>query len=225
MPSDQLLAELSQDPRTIAYRAQRLAAWSDIRRRHDDFQASAEKNGSSEPAAEFAADLHVRGDINYFVGELLVHSRTQHALEFLTKAPKGWGSRSEMLLDLDSYVTQMVGYSYHIVALNVAVTPLSALTAEDPVKWRAWLEKLMDQLGAAKATAHVFDPKDGKPSPNLGTPSKPPPGPTPSPSPTPPPAPPAPSASETGFWRTALVVVGGFTAGALVVGTVAALRR
>ena len=225
MPSDQLLAELSQDPRTIAYRAQRLAAWSDLRRRHAEFQASAEKNGSSEPAAEFAADLHVRGDINYFVGELLTHSRTQHALEFLTKTPKGWGSRSEMLLDLDSYVTQMVGYSYHIVALNVAVTPLSALTAEDPVKWRAWLEKLMGQLGATKAVAHVFDPKDEKSSPNLGTPSKPPPGPTPSPSPAPSPAPPAPPAPAGSFWRTTLVVVGGFTAGALVVGTVAALRR
>jgi hypothetical protein len=224
MPSDQLLAELSQDPRTIAYRAQRMAAWSDLRKRHAEFQASAEKNGSSEPAAEFAADLHVRGDINYFVGELLVHSRTQHALEFLTKAPKGWGSRSEMLLDLDSYVTQMVGYSYHIVALNVAVTPLSAVTAEDPVKWRAWLEKLMGQLGAAKSASHVFDPKDDKPGPNLGTPSKPP-GPTPSPAPPAPPATPTPPTPETGHWRTALVVVGGFAAGAIVVGTVAALRR
>jgi hypothetical protein len=29
MPSDQMLAELSQDPRTIAYRAERLAAWAD----------------------------------------------------------------------------------------------------------------------------------------------------------------------------------------------------
>ncbi len=224
MPSDQLLAELSQDPRTISYRAQRLAAWSDLRKRHAEFQASAEKNGSSEPAAEFAADLHVRGDINYFVGELLVHSRTQHALEFLSKAPKGWGSRSEMLLDLDSYVTQMVGYSYHIVALNVAVTPLSAVIAEDPVKWRAWLEKLMGQLGAAKTAAHVFDPKDEKPGPNLGTPSKPP-GPTPSPAPPAPPATPTPPTPETGHWRTALVVVGGFAAGAIVVGTVAALRR
>lgn len=221
MPSDQLLAELSQDPRTIAYRAQRLAAWSDLRRRHGEFQASAEKNGSSEPAAEFAADLHVRGDINYFVGELLVHSRTQHALEFLTKAPKGWGSRSEMLLDLDSYVSQMVGYSFHIVALNVAVTPLSALTAEDPVKWRAWLEKLMEQLGAAKAVTHVFDPKDKKPGPNLGSPPAKP-APTPTPTPAPPPLTPTPASSG---WRTALVVVGGFAAGALVVGTVAALRR
>lgn len=225
MPSDQLLAELSQDPRTIAYRAQRLAAWSDLRKRHAEFQASAEKNGSSEPAAEFAADLHVRGDINYFVGELLTHSRTQHAIEFLTKAPKGWGSRSEMLLDLDSYVTQMVGYSYHIVALNVAVTPLSAVTAEDPVKWRAWLEKLMGQLGAAKTAAHVFDPKDDMPSPNLGTPSKPPPGPSPSPAPPAPPTSPTPPTPETGFWRTTLVVVGGFAAGAIVVGAVAALRR
>jgi hypothetical protein len=222
MPSDQLLAELSQDPRTIAYRATRLAAWSDIRRRHAEFQASAEKNGSSEPAAEFAADLHMRGEINHFVGELLVHSRTQHALDFLTKAPKGWGSRSEMLLDLDSYVKQMVGYSYHIVALNVAVTAPSALSAEDPAKWRAWLEKLMGQLGAAKAAAHVFDPKDEKPSPNLGSSNKPPPGPSPPPAP---PAPPTLPAPETSFWRTTLVVVGGFTAGALVVGTVAALRR
>jgi hypothetical protein len=221
MPSDQLLAEFNQDPRTIAYRAERLAAWADLRRRHAEFQASAEKHGSSESAAEFAADLHVRGDLNHFIGELLAHSRTENALEFLGKAPKGWGSRSEMLLDLDSYVTQTTSRSYHIVALNVPVATLSTLTAEDPVKWRAWLEKLMNQLGAAKLAPHVFDPKDEKPGPNLGSAPK-----RPAPPPAPPPTPPPPSpAPDTGRWRTPLAVVGGLAAGALVVGTIAALRR
>ncbi len=221
MPSDQMLAELSQDPRTIAYRAERLAAWADLRRRHAEFQASAEKHGSSESAAEFVADLYIRGDLNHFVAELLAHSRTEHALEFLGKAPKGWGSRSEMLLDLDSYVKQTTARSYHIVALNVPVATLSTLAAEDPVKWRAWLEKLVNQLGAAKLVPHVFDPKDEKTGPILGPAPK-----KPAPIPTPPPAPLPPSpAPDTGGWRTPLAVVGGLAVGGLVVGTIAALRR
>jgi hypothetical protein len=64
-----------------------------------------------------------------------------------------------MLLDLDSYVKQTIARSYHIVALNVPSAALSTATAEDAVKWRAWLEKLMNQLGAAKTVAHVFDPQ------------------------------------------------------------------
>ncbi len=220
MPSDQLLAELGQDPRTIAYRAERLAAWADLRRRHAEFQASAEKHGSSESAAEFAADLHMRGDLNHFIGELLAHSRTEHALEILGKAPKGWGSRSEMLLDLDSYVTQTTARSYHIVALNIPVATLSTWTAEDPVKWRAWLEKLMSQLGAAKLVPYVFDPKDEKPGTNLGSaPTK------PSPTPTPPAPPPPSPAPDTSGWRMPLAVVGGLAVGGLVVVTIAVLRR
>jgi hypothetical protein len=221
MPSDQLLAELGQDPRTIAYRADRLAAWAALRSRHAEFRASAEKYGSSEDAAELAADLHLRGELNLLIGELLTHSREVHALEFLVKAPTGWGSRSEVLLDMDSLVKQYLARSYHIVALNVPVASLGALTAEDAVKWRAWLEKLMGQLGAAKSVAHVFDPQNEKPGPNIG---KAPQSPNPSPSPTPTPSPsPSPSPTPTvGPWRTTIAVVGGLAVGALVV---AVIRR
>lgn len=222
MPSDQLLAELSDDPRTKAYRAERLQVWAQIRLQHVEYQASAEKNGASESAAELAADLHVRGSVNLLIGEMLVHSRDTHAVEFLTEAPKGWGSRSGLLIDLDNLVSRYLAWTYHIQALNVSVAAFSAATANDPILWRAWLEKLMGQLGAAKLVPHVFDPKTSQPkSPaptDLGPPKPVPKPPKPADAPAPAPAPESP-------WRIPLAVGGGLAAGALAVGLIARVWR
>lgn len=226
MPSDQLLAELNDDPRTKAYRAERLQVWAQLRLQHVEYIASAEKNGASESAAELAADLHVRGAVNHFIGEMLMHSRASHAVEFLTEAPKGWGSRSGLLIDLDSLVTRYVAWSYHIPALNINVASLSAVTADDPVTWRAWLEKLMGQLGAAKLASQVFDPKanDSKSpwSPDIGPakPTPPPPKPADLPAPVP-----APTPAPASPWVTALAVGGGLAVGALALRLVARVWR
>lgn len=242
MPSDQLLSELNDDPRTKAYRAERLAAWANLRQEHAAYRDSAEKHGSSESAAEQAADLYMRGKINLFIGEMLVHSRQMNAAAFLTEAPQGWGSRSELLVDMDNRVKHYVARTYHIQGLNVSVAPLSTAAADDPAAWRPWLEKLVGQLGAAKAVAHIFDPKATKPSPPSGIgpgkassppsppsppgpPSPPvPPGPpnqnVPAPTPTPSPAP-APQSP----WRTAFTVTAGVVAGGLVVAGVRKILR
>jgi hypothetical protein len=238
MPSDQLLAELINDPRTLQYQADQLKLWNSIKADHEAYTQSAEAHGASETAAERAADDFMRGRINFFMGSVLPHTREVRAREFMAAAPKEWGSRSEMLLDLDSLVLELLAKTYHIVAWNVKVDSFSKAIADNPSSWRAWLTSCLDRLGAKTLVDHVIG-KVSAPKPGLGlglpTPPPPPgptpgpaPAPTPTPSPTPTPTPtPAPTPSDAAGspWRILGLAGLGAALGGSIIGGILLWRR
>lgn len=238
MPSDQLLAELINDPRTKQFQADQLKLWNSIKADHEVYKQSAEAHGASETAAERAADDFMRGRINFFLGSVLPHTREVRAREFMAAAPKEWGSRSEMLLDLDPLVPELLAKTYHIVAWNVKIDPFSKAIADNPSSWRAWLTSCLDRLGAKTLVDHVIGKvSDPKPGPVLGHPTPPPPGPTPeptpspSPSPTPTPSPspaptptPSPDAAASPWWTLGLAGVGA-ALGISIIGGILLWRR
>lgn len=246
MPSDQLLAELIDDPRTKQFQADQLKAWNLLKSDHEAYKQSAEAHGASETAAERAADDYMRGRINFFLGGVLPHTREVRARDFMSAAPKEWGSRSEMLLDLDPLVPELLAKSYHIIAWNVKIDPFSKTIADNPKSWRAWLTTCLERLDAKTLVDHVIGKvSDPKPSPGLGLPKQPPPpgptpgptppgptpGPTPTPAPTPTPTPeptpsPAPLA-DTGAspWRTLGLAGAGAVLGLSIVGGILWWRR
>jgi hypothetical protein len=216
MASDQQLAELINDPKTKLFQDKQLKIWMDIKADHEAFKESAEKHGSSEAAAETAADIAMRGRINLFVGGLLPHTREIRALGFIASGPKEWGARSELLLDVDPLVPELIAGSFPIVAWNVKSDPISKAVAYDSKRWRAWLLACLYKLGAGKLAAQVVgEMSDGKPPPGPKL------APNPKPSAPTPPTPPA-----TSHWRTALVAGAGVIAGVAVIGgTIALVRR
>lgn len=214
MASVQQLAELINDPKTKLFQDKQLKIWMDIKADHEAFKESAEKHGSSEAAAETAADIAMRGRINLFVGGLLPHTREIRALGFIASGPMEWGARSELLLDVDPLVPELIAGSFPIVAWNVKSDPISKAVAYDSKRWRAWLLACLYKLGAGKLAAQVVGEMSGEPPPG------------PKLAPNPKPSAPTPPTPATSHWRTALVAGAGVIAGVAVIGgTIALVRR
>lgn len=152
------LLEIETSAHTKNYRADRLKLWRTIQARRRDYLEDARRHGASYEAASEAADRHVRGDINMFIDELLTHSRVSRAVEFVMAAPREWGPRSELLLDADPLVPNLIAASYPITAWAGHVDHLGRAVAEDHKSWSVWLGRRLEAVGqfGEEAVAHVF---------------------------------------------------------------------
>lgn len=148
---------------TPKYRAARLELWQLLRKRRDEYVSAARQHGASDEAAHAAAARHIRGDVRVFVDELLIHLREQHAGAFVQAAPREWGVRTELLLDVDPLVPNYIAQSFPVAAwtgqLDAAEREAVALAlASRDADWTPWLARRLDRLGdtGASAAEHVF---------------------------------------------------------------------
>ena len=148
---------------TPKYRAARLELWQLLRKKRDEYVSAARQHGASDEAAHTAAARHIRGDVRVFVDELLIHLREQHAGAFVQAAPREWGVRTELLLDVDPLVPNYIAQSWPVAAwtgqLDAAEREAVALAlAARDADWTPWLTRRLERLGdvGASATEHVF---------------------------------------------------------------------
>ncbi|MFZ6184889.1 hypothetical protein [Nannocystis pusilla] len=156
---------------TKGYRAHRLALWKHLQKKRDEYVSSARQHGASEEVAQEAAARHMRGEVRVFVDDLLLHLREREADAFVRAAPREWGVRTELLLDVDPVVPSYVAQSYPIpewtIKLDVAEREAVALAqAERDEDWTQWLSKRLQQIGevGAGVAEHVFGGIEGDPS-------------------------------------------------------------
>lgn len=152
------LLEIETSAHTKNYRIDRLKLWRELQARRRKYLDDARKHGASYEAASQAADRHVRGEINVFLDELLTHSRVSKVAEFAMAAPRGWGVRSELLLDADPLIPNMIAASYPITAWAGHVDALERAVAEDQKSWTAWLGRRLEAVGqfGQEMAEHVF---------------------------------------------------------------------
>ena len=148
---------------TRRYRADRLGLWKLLQKKRDEYVSAARQHGASEEAAQAAAARYVRGEARVFVDQLLLHLREQVAGAFVRAAPREWGVRSEMLLDVDPLVPGYVAQSFPVAAwtvqLDAAEREAVALArAERDADWTPWLKRRLERVGETgdHALEHVF---------------------------------------------------------------------
>ncbi len=148
---------------TKRYRADRLDLWKLLQKKRDEYVSAARQHGASEEAAQAAAARHVRGEVRVFVDHLLLHLREQVAGAFVRAAPREWGMRSELLLDVDPLVPGFVAQSFPVAAwtiqLDAAEREAVALArAERDADWTPWLMRRLERVGETgeHALEHVF---------------------------------------------------------------------
>lgn len=148
---------------TPKYRAARLELWQLLHKKRDEYVSAARQHGASDEAAHAAAARHIRGDVRVFVDELLIHLRELHAGQLVKAAPREWGVRTELLLDVDPLIPNYITQSFPVAAWTVQLDAAEreavalALAARD-ADWTPWLARRLDRLGdvGANAAEHVF---------------------------------------------------------------------
>ena len=148
---------------TLAYRAERLELWQLLRKKRDEYVSAARQHGASDEAAHAAAARHIRGDVRVFLDELLIHLREQHAGAFIQAAPREWGVRTELLLDVDPLVPGYVAQSFPVAAWTVQLDEAEReavilARAERDADWTPWLTRRLERVGETgeRALEHVF---------------------------------------------------------------------
>lgn len=148
---------------TKQYRAERLKLWGLLRQKRDEYAASARQHGASEQTAQDAAARYIRGDVRVFVDDLLIHLREQQAGAFVRAAPREWGVRTELLLDVDPLVPGYVAQSYPVAAWTVQLDEaereaVKSAQAQHDGDWTSWLTRRLERLGelGTSAAGHVF---------------------------------------------------------------------
>lgn len=148
---------------TKRYRAERLDLWELLQKRRDEYVSSARQHGASEQTAQDGAARYMRGEVRVFIDDLLLHLREHHAGAFVRVAPREWGVRTEMLLDVDplvpSYITQSFPVAAWTVQLDAAEREAVELArAQRDADWTPWLMRRLDRVGevSAGAVEHVF---------------------------------------------------------------------
>ena len=148
---------------TRRYRADRLGLWKLLQKKRDEYVSAARQHGASEEAAQAAAARYVRGEVRVFVDHLLLHLREQVAGAFVRAAPREWGVRSEMLLDVDPLVPGYVAQSFPVAAWTVQLDAaeweaVALARAERDADWTPWLKRRLERVGETgeHALEHVF---------------------------------------------------------------------
>jgi hypothetical protein len=148
---------------TKRYRADRLELWQLLRKKRDEYVSSARQHGASEEAAQAAAARYIRGEVRVFVDHLLLHLREQAAGAFVRAAPREWGVRSELLIDVDPLVPGYIAQSFPVavwtVQLDAAEREAVALArAERDADWTPWLMRRLERVGETgeRVAEHVF---------------------------------------------------------------------
>ncbi len=148
---------------TKRYRAERLDLWKLIQKRRDEYVSSARQHGAAEQTAQEAAARHVRGDVRVFVDELLLHLREQQAGALVRTAPREWGVRTELLLDVDPLVPSYIAQSFPVAAWTAQIDQaereaVRLALAERDADWTPWLFQRLERVGevGASTVEHVF---------------------------------------------------------------------
>lgn len=145
MPDPNVI-EMETSPETLNYRQHQRDTWTKIHKQYDDYFGSALKHGATKEQAEEAAGRNVRGEVRWFVGELLCHAQGQYAAEFVTAAPREWGSRAEVLLDADPIVPDLIAHAYPVATWAEKLDMLTKQVAADDATWQGWLERMLPAL-------------------------------------------------------------------------------
>ena len=152
------LLEMETSPHTTNYRDSRLALWKKLQTSRDEYEQSAKRNGATETAAAEAAGRHIRGEVNFYLDELLTHLRKSDAVTFITVAPRSWGLVSERLLDTDPLVPSLIARSFPVPAWADRIDAVEKAVADNRDDWKLWLLQRLDRLGEAglAASEHVL---------------------------------------------------------------------
>lgn len=145
MPDPNVL-EMETSPETLNYRQHQRDTWTQIQKQHDGYFASAMKHGATKEQAEETAGRYVRGEVRWFVGELLAHAQGRYAAEFVTAAPREWGARAEILLDADPIVPDLIAHAYPVATWAAKLDTLTKQVAADDATWQAWIEHMLPAL-------------------------------------------------------------------------------
>lgn len=145
------------------YRAERLVLWKLLQKKRDEYVSSARQHGASEQTAQEGAARYMRGEVRVFVDDLLLHLREQTAGAFVRAAPREWGVRTELLLDVDPLVPSYIAQSFPVPAWTVQIDvaereAVRLALAERDADWTPWLWRRLDRVGevSANAVEHVF---------------------------------------------------------------------
>ena len=146
---------------TKRYRAGRIELWKLLQQKRDEYVSSAYQHGASEQTAQEAAARHMRGEVRVFVDELLLHLREQRAGTLVKAAPREWGQRTELLLDVDPLVPSYITQSSPVTAWTVEIAEREAVhlaLAQRDADWTPWLRRRLERVGEDNASAveHVF---------------------------------------------------------------------
>lgn len=161
MSDNPSLDEMSEQ--TKRYRADRLDLWNLLRKKRDEYVSAARQHGASEETAQAAATRYIRGEVRVFVDHLLLHVREQAAGAFARAAPREWGVRSELLLDVDPLVPGYVAQSFPVAAWTVQLDAaereaVALVRAERDADWTPWLTRRLERVGetSERVIEHVF---------------------------------------------------------------------
>ena len=138
--------EMETSPETANYRKSRLEIWAQIHKKRDDYRASALKHGATKPQADEAAGRDLRSEVRWLVGELLTHAPGEHAAAFITAAPREWGQRAELLLDVDPIVPDLIAHAYPVTTWAAKLDTLTKQIAADDATWQRWIERMLPAL-------------------------------------------------------------------------------
>lgn len=144
--SDPNVLDMETSPETANYRKSRLDIWAQIHKKRDDYITSAIKHGATKAQAEEAAGRDARSEVRWLVGELLTHAPGNHAVDFLTTAPREWGQRAEILLDADPIVPDLIAHAYPVTTWATKIDSLTKQVAADDAAWQRWIERLLPAL-------------------------------------------------------------------------------
>lgn len=148
---------------TKRYRADRLTLWKLLQKKRDEYVSTARQHGASEEAAQAGAARYIRGEVRVFVDHLLLHMREQSVGAFVRAAPREWGVRSELLLDVDPLVPGYIAQSYPVAAWTVQLDEaereaVALARAERDADWTPWLMRRLERVGETgeRVVEHVF---------------------------------------------------------------------
>jgi hypothetical protein len=153
MNTDPDVVEKEQGTETQNYRAARRQVWQAIIASRNAYREQAKKHGADPGAAIAASDKAIRGDVRIFVMETLTHVSAAAAADFFERAPRTWGTTTEVLLDEGQLVPTLIDRSYPHAQWAKDIDVLTRAVAEDDASWKAYALAGAATLGEAAKTA------------------------------------------------------------------------
>ena len=98
----------------------------------------------------------VCSEVRWLVGALLTHAPGNHAVDFLTTAPREWGQRAEILLDADPIVPDLIAHAYPVTSWAAKLDTLTNQIAADDAAWQRWLERMLPALSPFGVTTDAM---------------------------------------------------------------------
>lgn len=132
-------------PETIAWRNNRLQLWAKLRERRDTDFAQAARFTTSDRARQYAME-RARGEVKWFMADVLRRSSATAAASFVNEAPYGWFETPEILLDTGELVPRLIRRSYASPSFAAKLQDLEKRKAEIDAYWGPWIRDWMTTL-------------------------------------------------------------------------------